>query len=239
MTSPTPQQLAHSGTLEDLYKQLEPIRHGRRLGEADAVAMGGAEKVICAVRLELCPGQGRARRRRPADQHRTRRAAQPDHAESGWWQLRHLAHHRRGLSDDHAGREGALASPYAERAAADHRRRARRLYHRQRRAARDDAGRRGAYAKLVLARPRQRGAAPAPIWLDVLDVPLVQLLEPMFFESHPDEFEKEIRGAERFADAFLLGRYASAGWPRRRRIRTVSRPRSRSAIPRSTPWRCR
>ena len=29
-------------------------------------------------------------------------------------------------------------------------------------------------------------------WLDVLDVPLVQLLEPMFFEPHPDEFETEI-----------------------------------------------
>lgn len=28
-------------------------------------------------------------------------------------------------------------------------------------------------------------------WLDVLDVPLVQLLEPMFFEPHPDEFEVE------------------------------------------------
>ena len=26
-------------------------------------------------------------------------------------------------------------------------------------------------------------------WLDVLDVPLVQLLEPMFFEPHPEEFE--------------------------------------------------
>ncbi len=29
-------------------------------------------------------------------------------------------------------------------------------------------------------------------WLDVLDVPLVQLLEPMFFEPHPDEFETEM-----------------------------------------------
>ena len=29
-------------------------------------------------------------------------------------------------------------------------------------------------------------------WLDVLDVPLVQLLEPMFFEPHPDEFETEV-----------------------------------------------
>jgi gentisate 1,2-dioxygenase len=32
-------------------------------------------------------------------------------------------------------------------------------------------------------------------WLDVLDVPLVQLLEPMFFEPHPDDFEKETRVA--------------------------------------------
>lgn len=29
-------------------------------------------------------------------------------------------------------------------------------------------------------------------WLDVLDVPLVQLLDPMFFDPHPDEFETEI-----------------------------------------------
>ena len=29
-------------------------------------------------------------------------------------------------------------------------------------------------------------------WLDVLDVPLVQLLDPMFFEPHPDEFETEV-----------------------------------------------
>jgi gentisate 1,2-dioxygenase len=28
-------------------------------------------------------------------------------------------------------------------------------------------------------------------WLDVLDVPLVHLLEPMFFEPHPEDFEKE------------------------------------------------
>jgi len=34
-----------------------------------------------------------------------------------------------------------------------------------------------------------RGSA---YWLDVLDVPLVQLLEPMFFEPHPEEFETEV-----------------------------------------------
>lgn len=29
-------------------------------------------------------------------------------------------------------------------------------------------------------------------WLDVLDVPLVQLLDPMFFDPHPDDFETEV-----------------------------------------------
>jgi gentisate 1,2-dioxygenase len=35
------------------------------------------------------------------------------------------------------------------------------------------------------------GDAPA-YWLDGLDVPLTQLLEPMFYEEHPDRFEKKI-----------------------------------------------
>jgi len=34
------------------------------------------------------------------------------------------------------------------------------------------------------------GSAPA-YWIDFLDVPLVQILEPMFFERHPDHFEPE------------------------------------------------
>src|SRR5207302_2135096 len=29
----------------------------------------------------------------------------------------------------------------------------------------------------------------AAYWIDFLDVPLVQMLEPMFFEPHPKEFE--------------------------------------------------
>ena len=31
------------------------------------------------------------------------------------------------------------------------------------------------------------------IWVDVLDVPLVHLLEPMFFEHHPDKLERDVR----------------------------------------------
>jgi gentisate 1,2-dioxygenase len=52
-------------------------------------------------------------------------------------------------------------------------------------------------------------------WLDVLDVPLVQLLEPMFFEPHPDEFEKETVVANaspmHFPWADSLRRLAEAG----------------------------
>ena len=52
-------------------------------------------------------------------------------------------------------------------------------------------------------------------WLDVLDVPLVQLLEPMFFEPHPDDFEKESVVANAspmyFSWADTQGRLAEAG----------------------------
>lgn len=38
------------------------------------------------------------------------------------------------------------------------------------------------------------GARPA-VWVDYLDVPLVQLLEPMFFEEHPDRIQQPIATA--------------------------------------------
>jgi len=33
-------------------------------------------------------------------------------------------------------------------------------------------------------------------WIDVLDVPLVHLLEPMFFERHPDRLEREVNNVD-------------------------------------------
>lgn len=33
-------------------------------------------------------------------------------------------------------------------------------------------------------------------WVDVLDVPLVHLLEPMFFERHPDKVESQVRNVD-------------------------------------------
>ena len=77
-------------------------------------------------------------------------------------------------------------------------------------------------------------------WLDVLDVPLVHLLEPMFFEPHPDEFEKETVVRERLADAFLLGRHGAPA-RRRRRAHATAQPAEIALgdAARSTPWRCR
>ncbi|MGN1057598.1 MAG: cupin domain-containing protein [Comamonas sp.] len=39
-------------------------------------------------------------------------------------------------------------------------------------------------------------------WVDVLDVPLVHLLEPMFFERHPDKLEKDVVSVESSPIAF-------------------------------------
>jgi gentisate 1,2-dioxygenase len=39
-------------------------------------------------------------------------------------------------------------------------------------------------------------------WVDVLDVPLVHLLEPMFFERHPDRLEKVLANVESSPIAF-------------------------------------
>lgn len=39
-------------------------------------------------------------------------------------------------------------------------------------------------------------------WVDVLDVPLIHLLEPMFFERHPDKLESDVVDVEESALAF-------------------------------------
>lgn len=39
-------------------------------------------------------------------------------------------------------------------------------------------------------------------WVDVLDVPLVHLLEPMFFERHPERFEQQVVDADSAPIAF-------------------------------------
>ena len=62
------------------------------------------------------------------------------------------------------------------------------------------------------ARPRQRQPACA-YWLDFLDVPLVQLLEPMFFEPQSRRIRAGQAAGRAIADAFPVGRDQEA--PRR------------------------
>jgi gentisate 1,2-dioxygenase len=54
-------------------------------------------------------------------------------------------------------------------------------------------------------------------WIDVLDVPLVHLLEPMFFERHPDRLEKQWADASEHPFAFRyednVARLAKASAP--------------------------
>ena len=82
-------------------------------------------------------------------------------------------------------------------------------------------------------------------WLDVLDVPLVQSARADVLRAASRRIREGERGGERFADAFLLGRHASAGWPKPRghsngQPAEIALGETESAKnPRSTPWRCR
>lgn len=62
------------------------------------------------------------------------------------------------------------------------------------------------------------GSAPA-YWIDYLDVPLVHMLEPMFFELHPDEYETIVKSG---TDSPLLFRWADV------RARLADAPRDPS-----------
>jgi hypothetical protein len=47
------------------------------------------------------------------------------------------------------------------------------------------------FTKTRDSRPRGNfNRFPKPIWLDGLDIPSVRLMEPMFFEEHPETYEK-------------------------------------------------
>ena len=157
MQSPFPRRTRPIRHARRALRQARPDRHCAGLGQEDAVAVAGAEEEFCAGALEIRAGARRARCRRPAHQHRARRAAQSHPVLIRLSErLRHRAHHGRRLSDDHAGRMGARASPHAECAAADPRLRARHVHRSRRRQDRHGAGRRAADAELVEPRPRQR-----------------------------------------------------------------------------------
>jgi gentisate 1,2-dioxygenase len=67
------------------------------------------------------------------------------------------------------------------------------------------------------------GREPA-YWIDFLDVPLVQILEPMFFERHPNEFEAEDH--EKFDRAKAPASELPLAYPRQETEERLSRAKA-------------
>jgi gentisate 1,2-dioxygenase len=189
MTSPTPQQLAHSGSLADLYKQLGTIRMGAGWAKPTpslwaepkksfapfvwsyAQAKGALEAAGRLINTELAERRNLILQN-PAGDYATSRtivaAYQMILPGEKARSHRHTPNALRLIIDAEPGAYTIVNGEKLSMMPGD-----------------------------VVLTPNwcwhghgNEGRSSA-IWLDVLDVPLVQLLEPMFFEPHPDDFEKE------------------------------------------------
>jgi len=189
MTSPTPQQLAHSGTLEDLYKQLGSIRMGAGWAKPTpslwaepkksfapfvwsyAQAKGALDAAGRLINTELAERRNLILQN-PAGDYATSRtivaAYQMIMPGEKARSHRHTPNALRLIVDAEPGAYTIVNGEKLSMMPGDVVLTPNWCWH-----GHGNDGRACAY------------------WLDVLDVPLVQLLEPMFFEPHPDEFEKE------------------------------------------------
>ena len=181
MKVPSREDLAQSGSLEELYGKLSHVGMGPGWNKPTPSLWPAPRKTFVPAhwKYEQARGALDAAGRLINTELAERRNLILDNPAGR--KLRHRAHHRHRLSDDHAGRMGALAPPHAECAAPHPRRRARHLHRGRRRQYRHGAGRRAADAELV-SHGHGNDSRACAYWLDFLDVPLVQLLEPMFFE---------------------------------------------------------
>ena len=164
--------------------------------------------------------RGRARRRGaarpPAVQPRSRRP------------LGHDEQPDRRRTDAPARRGRPRPPPHADGHPLHHRRH-RRLYRRRWRARLHGARRPRPDAELGLARPRQRDRQDRVVWMDGLDIPLVQSLEAMFFQLYSapgaaDQAEQRLQAAAR-------PRAASPTWVKEKPAR-----RRCSSTPGSSTW---
>jgi gentisate 1,2-dioxygenase len=190
MTSPTPQQLANSGSLEELYRQLAPIRMGAGWAKPTPSLWPEPKKSFKAHCWSYVQAKGAldAAGRLINTELAERRNLILQNPMEGYATSRTIVAAYQMIMPGEKARSHRH-TPNALRLIVD--------------------AEPGAYTivngeKLammpgdVVLTPNwcwhghgNEGRASA-YWLDVLDVPLVQLLEPMFFEPHPDEFEKEI-----------------------------------------------
>ena len=190
MTSPTPQQLAQSGTLEDLYKQLEPIRLGAGWAKPTpslwaepkksfepfvwsyAQAKGALDAAGRLINTELAERRNLIMQNPAGGSYATSRtivaAYQMIMPGEKARSHRHTPNALRLIIDAEPGAYTIVNGERLSMMPGD-----------------------------VVLTPNWcwhghgNDSRSCAYWLDVLDVPLVQLLEPMFFEPHPDEFEKE------------------------------------------------
>ncbi len=189
MTSPTPLELAQSGTLDELYSQLSPIRMGAGWAKPTpslwaepkksfqpfvwsyAQAKGALDAAGRLINTELAERRNLILQN-PAEGYATSRtivaAYQMIMPGEKARSHRHTPNALRLIVD---AEPGAFTIVNGERLAM--------------------------MPGDVVLTPNwcwhghgNEGRACA-YWLDVLDVPLVQLLEPMFFEPHPEDYEKE------------------------------------------------
>jgi gentisate 1,2-dioxygenase len=190
MPNPTPQQLAQSGTLEDLYKQLEPIRLGAGWAKPTpslwaepkksfqpfvwsyAQAKGALDAAGRLINTELAERRNLIMQNPAGGSYATSRtivaAYQMIMPGEKARSHRHTPNALRLVIDAEPGAYTVVNGERLSMMPGD-----------------------------VLLTPNWcwhghgNDSRACAYWLDVLDVPLVQLLEPMFFEPHPDEFETE------------------------------------------------
>jgi len=190
MTSPTPQQLATSGSLDELYRQLAPIRMGAGWAKPTPSLWPEPKKTFKPAVWSYAQAKGAldAAGRLINTELAERRNLILQNAPDGYATSRTIVAAYQMIMPGEKARSHRH-TPNALRLIVD--------------------AEPGAYTVVngerlsmlpgdVVLTPNWcwhghgNDSRACAYWLDVLDVPLVQLLEPMFFEPHPEEFEKEI-----------------------------------------------
>ena len=243
MTSPTPQQLAQSGTLEDLYKQLEPIRLGAGWAKPTpslwaepkksfqpfvwsyAQAKGALDAAGRLINTELAERRNLIMQNPAGGSYATSRtivaAYQMIMPGEKARSHRHTPNALRLIIDAEPGAYTIVNGERLSMMPGDVVLTPNWCWHGH-----------GNDSRVLRLLARRAGrAAGAIARADVLRAASRRVREGE-------------RGGERLADAFLLGRHRAPARRSRVRARTGSLPKSRSAQmaaknPRSTPWRCR
>ena len=190
MPSPTPQQLAQSGSLDELYRQLEPIRMGAGWAKSTPSLWAEPKKTFQPHSWSYAKAKGAldAAGRLINTELAERRNLILQNPVEGYATSRTIVAAYQMIMPGEKARSHRH-TPNALRLVID--------------------AEPGAYTVVngerlammpgdVVLTPNWcwhghgNESRNCAYWLDVLDVPLVQLLDPMFFEPHPEEFETEI-----------------------------------------------